>query len=148
MTPPKAPLSVQDLGTRTIAGHAVQGKMYTFAMPQKPNLPGMPKAPGMPQVPGMPPAPAMPQTQTVEVWHSPQLQMPLASRVTSSMGTQTTMPQHVTPGEPSPTQFQIPPGYKIVPPPSLSPPSIPKPSIPKPSVPTPSVPAAPKVPSI
>lgn len=162
LTPPNPPINVQDLGTKSVAGQMAQGKLYTYNMPQRPAMPkapsmpqapsapqapGIPQAPGMPQAPSTPQAPALPQLKTVEVWNSPQLQMPLASRVTTPMGTQTTLPQQITPGEPSPSQFQIPPGYKIIPPPSLSPPSIPKPSIPKPPSP-PSMPSPPSTPSV
>jgi hypothetical protein len=136
LTPPTAPLSVKDLGTKMIAGHQALGKSYTFALPKPPSMPGMPKAPSAPQAPGMPQAPSapqapqapsapqapgMPQLHTVEVWTSPKLQLPLASRVTSVMGTHTTMGKQVTPGEPPASQFQIPSNYKLIPPPPRPP---------------------------
>ncbi len=169
LTPPTAPLNVKDLGPQMIAGHPVLGKSYTFQPPKLPSAPGMPQAPSAPQAPGMPPAPSapqapgmpqapslpkapslpqapsVPQLHTVEVWTSPQLQMPLASRVTTPTGSSTTVAQQVTPGEPPASQFQIPPNYKLVPPPQPSIPSLPKrPRLPKP----PSVPQPPKPPSL
>lgn len=154
LKPPPAPLSVKDLGKRFIAGHEALGKSYTYpalkppgvpSMPQAPSAPqapvmpkapsmppalDMPKAPAMPHVPDMPKAPSMPappgipQPHTVEVWTSPKLQLPLESRVTTGMGTQTTIGKQITPGEPPASKFQIPPNYKLVPPPRPPTPSI------------------------
>jgi len=72
----------------------------------------------------MPQAPAMPQLHTVEVWTSPKLHLPLASRITSPLGTQTSMGKQVTAGEPPASQFQIPSNYKIIPPPRPPIPSV------------------------
>ena len=154
LKPPPAPLSVKDLGKRFIAGHEALGKSYTYpplkppgvpSMPQAPSAPQspvIPKAPSMPQAPGMPKAPAMPQApdlpkapsmpappgipqpHTVEVWTSHQLHLPLESRVTTGMGTQTTIGKQITPGEPPASKFQIPPNYKLVPPPRPPTPTI------------------------
>lgn len=142
LKPPPAPLSVKDLGKRIIAGHEAQGKSYTYpplkppgvpSMPQAPSAPQAPgaaQAPGAPQVPGMPKAPSLPQPSgipqphTMEVWTSPKLQLPLASRVTTGMGTQTMIGKQITPGEPPASKFQIPPNYKLVPPPRPPKPSI------------------------
>jgi hypothetical protein len=122
-SPLKAPTIIKDLGTRMIAGHQVQGMSYTYpalkapGAPSMPRTPGVPQPPSAPQVPGMPPAQTLPQPHVLEVWTSPKLQLPLASRVTGGMGTQTTISQQITPGEPPASHFRIPPNYKILPPP-------------------------------
>ena len=147
-TPPNSPLNVKDLGKRMMGGHEVEGKSYTYPVPQPPAAPQPPTAPkpsqvasppGLPGAPSLPPSvqkmpasppppkvPAQPQepkTQTLEVWTSPKFQLPMATRVTGDMGKQTTINKQVTPGEPPTSTFQIPPGYKIVPPPHAPTPS-------------------------
>jgi hypothetical protein len=116
--PPQAPLSVKDLGTRMIAGHEVEGKSYTYPPFQAAKPPGPP---------GTQPASAAAQNQppqvpqVMEVWTSPKLQMPLATRLTGATGKQTTICKQVVPGEPPASAFQIPPDYKIVQPNASSP---------------------------
>ncbi|HEY1756958.1 MAG TPA: hypothetical protein VGG72_16410 [Bryobacteraceae bacterium] len=133
-TPPSPPLNVKDLGKSMISGHEVEGKSYTYALPQMPKPPQVPSPPAVPGAPSLPKMPASPQPpsapappqaptppqapkiQTLEVWTSPKLQLPMATRVTGDLGKQTTISKQVIPGEPPPSTFQIPPGYKIVPP--------------------------------
>jgi hypothetical protein len=156
---PTPPVEVTDLGKKLIAGHEAQGKLFTFKVPQPPqlpklptaNLPQMPKPPSAnlpqtPQVPAgetppppSPPVPAAPKIplpqmpHSVEVWTSPKLQLPLLTKSGSGAAQQTTTCKQVTPGEPPSSAFQIPAGYKVVRPPSMPHlPSIPHlPSVPK-----------------
>ena len=122
-------------------------------MPKAPQLPGMPKAPQMPGmkapqmagapappkapgVPGAPPPPtpaipAKPQSPTtVEAWTSMSMRLPMATRMTGSFGQMTQMCHAATPGEPHPSAFQIPPGYKVIQPKPLHMPAAPKPPAP------------------
>jgi hypothetical protein len=129
---PNPSLNVKDLGKRMIAGHEVEGKSYTFPSfqpPKGPTQPGAPQARGAPQSsppqspapPGASQAPTAPQLRpphVMEVWTSPKLQLPLASRVTGGIGKQTTICKQVVPGEPAASKFQIPAGYKLVKPPA------------------------------
>lgn len=141
--PASAPPIVKDLGKRMIAGHETEGKSYTLPSPKPsitphssapPNPPkgsAPPAAPGSPPPPSAQPAPAAPPlsppgapgSQTVEVWTSHKLQLPLASSVTGSSGKQTTTGKQVTPGEPHPSTFQVPAGYELVAPPKTPAPS-------------------------
>jgi hypothetical protein len=143
-------VQVQDLGKTFMQGQQVEGKRYTIAppaLPKPPQMPGMPtppQAPGMPQVPGgagalpkLPKIPGMPSTppkppmpSTAEVWTSPQLQLPMASKINGGFGQQTSICQKATPGEPHPAVFQIPQDYKQL--------------LPKP----PKLPSAPKLPGM
>lgn len=151
--PQPPPVHVQDLGKSVLQGQEVEGKRYTIqppAVPQMPQAPGMPKTPqipGMPQTPQIPGMPKMPQAPgapqappkppmptTAEVWTSSKLQLPMATKINSSLGQQTSICQKATPGEPHPSVFEIPPGYKQLVP---SPPKLP--GMPKP-------PAMPKLP--
>lgn len=109
--PPQAPLSVKDLGTRMIAGHEVEGKSYTYPPLQAPKTPAPPGAQPPPAAQSTQP-PQIPQV--MEVWTSPKLQMPLATRLTGATGKQTTICKQVVPGEPPAAAFQIPPDYKVV----------------------------------
>jgi hypothetical protein len=109
--PPKMPLDVKGLGKRFIGGHEVEGKSYTFSPPQQPQSP---QSPGAPQL--QPP-------HVIEVWTSPKLQLPLASRVTGGIGKQTTICKQAAPGEPPASAFQIPAGYKLIKPPDPHAPS-------------------------
>lgn len=117
---PQPPLSVKELGVRMIAGLEVQGKMFTFSPPkiELPQIPGMPKLPGLPGVPGAPGIPGLsaniPKPQTLEVWTSLKLLLPMASRMLGIMGKQTTLIKAVLPGEPPAAMFQIPAGYKLI----------------------------------
>lgn len=117
-TPQSPAVQVQDLGKSVVQGQQVEGKRYTI---QPPPTPQMPQAPGKPALPGMPQAPAKPQLPpkpqapiTADVWTSPQLQLPMASRANGSFGQQTTICQKAVPGEPNPAVFQIPQDYKQV----------------------------------
>ena len=135
-------MHVQDLGKSFMQGQQVEGKRYTIAPPAMPQMPGAPSAPQAPQLPGMPKPPQIPgapklpampakpaMPSTAEVWTSPQLQLPMASKVNGSFGQQTAVCQKAIPGEPNPAVFQIPPDYKQLLP---KPPSFPKaPSVPK-----------------
>jgi hypothetical protein len=128
------PVDVKDLGKKLIAGHEAEGKLFTFQPPQPPQLPTPPAAnlPQTPQPSGGKPlqagsVPAAPKIQppqllrTVEVWTSPKLQLPLLTKAGSGASQQTTTCKQVTTGEPPSSAFQIPPGYKVVHPPSITP---------------------------
>lgn len=126
--PANGPVTVKDLGKRMIAGYEAEGKSYTHRPPQPPKTPASPAPPKPPEAsappaaPGSPPPPPAPhssgrkapESQTVEVWTSHKLQLPLASSVTGASGKQTTTGKQVTPGEPPPSAFQVPAGYKLV----------------------------------
>jgi hypothetical protein len=116
--PQPAAMHVQDLGMSAMHGEEVQGKRYFIqppAPPQMPQPPAAPQTPGMPQKPKLPQLPPKPPTPvSAEVWTSPKLQLPMASRVNGSFGQQTTMCQKAVPGEPNPAVFQIPHDYKQV----------------------------------
>lgn len=99
-TPPQLPLNVQELGKRLMNGIEVEGKLFKFAPPA---LPGMPQPPSVPHL--------------VEVWTSPQFQLPLASRITGELGMMMTFAKKVNPCQPPAASFQIPAGYKLLPPP-------------------------------
>jgi hypothetical protein len=132
--PPGAPpppaampqVAFQDLGKSAIEGHPVDGKRYIIQpppppqMPQPPQPPPMPKIPGAPQVPAPPQAPAMPPPPPAptisEVWTSTQLGVPVLTKVTTPSGVQTTYCKPAAMAEPDPSLFQIPPGYKVLPP--------------------------------
>jgi hypothetical protein len=107
-------MDVKDLGKRLMGGHEVEGKMYTFKPPQVPGAPPMPSAAQIPGAPAMPQAPETHLPQSMEVWTNPKLQLPMATRMNGSMGQQTTICKQATPGEPPPSAFQIPAGYKVV----------------------------------
>lgn len=105
-SPPGAP-NVKDLGTKLIAEHEAEGKLYTF---QPPVLPQPPTAP-------QPPQPAVPQLQkpqTVEVWTSKKLGLPLLTKSSGPGGEQMDACKKVSVGEPPPSVFQVPQGYKMV----------------------------------
>jgi hypothetical protein len=115
---PAPAVHVQDLGKSLLQGHEVEGKKYTIQPPTIPQAPAPPAMPSKPQLPGMPKAPQLPhkpQAPTVaEVWTSPKLQLPMATRVNSAIGQQTAVCQSAIPGEPHPAVFQIPPNYKQI----------------------------------
>jgi hypothetical protein len=102
-TPP--PMSVVNLGPGSIEGHAVMGQQITFHMPT------LPKPPGMPQLPGMPKPPAMPTV--AEVWTSSSLHLPVLTKITGSFGQRNCYCKNAATGEPHPSSFQIPAGYKL-----------------------------------
>jgi hypothetical protein len=180
MPPPPAgaapggePPKVEDLGKALIEGHEVEGKRYTFKVPQAPKPPeipkppevpkppelpkapvaGMPKAPQAPKPPGLPEKPEVPEMPPIpvetEIWTSTKLLMPVLTRTKGKFGEQVCHCKYAE-GEPPPSQFEIPPDYKKVAPPKppemLKPPEMPKaPEVPKaPEAPKP--PAAPKIP--
>jgi hypothetical protein len=116
------PLAVHDLGKSLIEGHEVEGKRYTFSPPQAPPPPKSPQMPKMPvapqsskppQPPKPPQLPKPPQPTVTEVWTSVKLKMPVLTKVTSSVGEQTTYCKPTSTEEPHPSVFEIPPGYKL-----------------------------------
>lgn len=126
-TPP--PMNVVSLGKGFIEGHAVTGQQITFHMPTLPKapgmpgipgMPGMPKPPGMPQAPGapqIPGAPALPKPPAMptvaEVWTSSSLHLPVLTKITGSFGQRNCYCKNAPTGEPHPSSFQVPPGYKL-----------------------------------
>jgi len=97
--------------------------------PQVPGMPGapqLPNAPGAPQLPGAPAAPKLPNLAAakqlgptvMEVWTATKLHVPLLSRTTGPSGQQTNVCKSAVPGEPPASAFQIPPGYKVIQPPT------------------------------
>jgi hypothetical protein len=140
---PPPPAQVQDLGKAVLQGHEVEGKRYLIQPPAMPNIPampkppafqapGMPKMPGMPQAPGMPKVPGAPEPQSApnappaptlaEVWTSTSTRLPMLTKMNGGFGQITQVCQGMTPGEPHPAAFQIPPDYKVF---QLSPPKPP-----------------------
>lgn len=121
---------VQDLGKSMMHGQQVEGKRYSIQpspVAQLPQATAVSHAPGMPQMPQKAPLPPQPQAPTIaEVWSSPQLQLPMATRINGSFGQQTTMCQRALPGEPNPAVFQIPANYKQVLPAAPKAPALPK----------------------
>jgi hypothetical protein len=123
-----------NLGLKVIAGVQVQGMQYTLPpiVPPKPpqiqlppppqiQLPGMPPPPPLPALPPPPPPPLV-----AEVWLSVKLLLPVLSRIVGPFGQQMCHCVNAVAGEPPPTAFQIPPGYKPVGlPPPPKPPSMP-----------------------
>ena len=129
--PPQMP-QPKDLGTKMIGGIKVQGKQFTMppipGMPKPPAVPGMPQAPAMPGAPGMPAAPAMPQPPTSEIWMSHELHLPIQSSVTNPATGANCMTQmkNVVPGAKlPPSMFQVPPDFKVAPPPAPQAPQAP-----------------------
>lgn len=138
---PGAPNIIQ-LGKSMIEGHPVQGVRYVF-----------------PQT-GLTPPPL----SSWEVWNSTKLNMPVMTQSIGSFGQQTSLCK-VSATPPSPSMFQIPPGYKVVQPPAPQSPGAPSlsnalpsapslsngmpsaPNVSAPNVSTPNV-AAPKLPSL
>ena len=107
--PQMPPVAVQDLGKGMIEGHPVDGMRYVV---QPPAPPQAPQAPGAPKAPPLPPPPPM----VSEVWTSTQLKMPVLTKVTTPAGVQTTYCKPAPMAEPDPSLFQVPPGYKVLPP--------------------------------
>jgi hypothetical protein len=82
--------------------------------PKTPQIPGMLSAPKTPQIPGRPPAPAAPQPPaTAEVWTSTSMGVPMLTKMSGSFGQLTQVCHSAVPGEPHPSAFQIPQGYKV-----------------------------------
>ncbi|HVN06045.1 MAG TPA: hypothetical protein VMT86_16600 [Bryobacteraceae bacterium] len=143
LQPPAQLLHVKDLGKQTIGGHPAEGRMFTFAPPKvpgaglpkpgaAPKLPAMPKMLGV-QAPGLkppasaaapqaapPPAsaasPPKGQVQTLEVWTHSTLKVPVLTKTSGIPGLQSHTCKSAQGGEPPASLFQIPPGYKLVPP--------------------------------
>jgi hypothetical protein len=153
--PQVQPSSVIDLGVAVIAGIAVTGKQFAFAppaipgappVPQAPSIPGLPQAPALPGVPQPPPPP---QT-VVEAWISTATLLPVLTTVIGPFGTQICQCNTAPSVEPSPSMFQIPPGYS---PAGSSLPQVSAPQAPPvsgvPQMPSvPGMPAAPPIPSL
>jgi hypothetical protein len=86
-------------------------------LPKLLHLPDAPKAPAAPLAqPTLPPPPHVPPPTPVvtEVWTSTQHSLPMLTKTTGSFGQQISQCKRLVPGEPPPSVFQIPPGYKIV----------------------------------
>lgn len=142
----------QNLGKGMIQGQEVQGTRYVIQPPAMPNISGTPQppavqAPGMPQMagsppaPGMLPAPGMPQVPgapgtpsapnapqaptTADVWTNTKMQLPMLTQMNGGFGQLTQVCQSVSPGEPNPAAFQIPPGYRVIVLPPPTPPAFP-----------------------
>jgi hypothetical protein len=59
--------------------------------------------------------PAAPQSPTTaEVWNSPKMAVPMLTKSSGSFGQLTQVCHSAVPGEPHPSAFQIPPGYKVI----------------------------------
>lgn len=155
-SPPAAP-NVKDLGKKMIQEHEAEGKLYTFQPPAMPKPPsaapppapqppagGPPQPPQPPQVPGGA-APQIPKPPTLEVWTSKKLGLPLLTKSSGPGGRQMDECKKLSTGEPPPTAFQVPPGYKMIKLPELpKPPQAPKmPQVPK--MPAFKMPAVPKL---
>jgi hypothetical protein len=131
-------VNVQDLGKGFIEGHEVEGKRYLIQPPAPPQPPPMPKPvaaaqaqamarmpkppqqPGMPQIPGMPQMPQPPQPPqapppptAAEIWTSTQLKLPVLTKISGPSGQQNCYCKAAASGEPHPSLFQIPQGYKL-----------------------------------
>jgi hypothetical protein len=63
--------------------------------------------------PPVPPVPH-PKVQTLEIWTHTQLKVPLLTKATGMPGLKASVCKNVKSGEPPPSKFQIPPGYKMV----------------------------------
>jgi hypothetical protein len=131
-------VKVEDLGKSVLKGHEVEGKRFVtqplplpkppaFQMPGVPKppafqMPGVPKPPAFqtpgvpkpPQTPGAPPVPAAPQPPTTtEVWNSTSMGVPMLMKMSGGFGQLTQVCHSAVPGEPHPSTFQIPQGYKV-----------------------------------
>jgi hypothetical protein len=66
-------------------------------------------------MPGAPPPPTVPQPPiTTAVWTSPKLAVPMIAKISGGFGQITQVCHSAVPGEPHPSAFQIPPGYKMI----------------------------------
>ncbi len=87
-------------------------------MPAAPKIPGMPAAPaipGAPSAPAPPGMPAAPHPPTVtEVWTSTKMHLPMLTKATGPFANFSSTCKSAIPGEPHPSVFQIPAGYKLV----------------------------------
>lgn len=100
---------------------AAPGMPSAGAMPQIPGMPAVlgmpaaPAAPGKPAAPAVPGAPVPPVPPTVaEVWTSTKMRIPMLTKMNGPFGQSSSVCQNAIPGEPHPSMFQIPAGYKIV----------------------------------
>ncbi|MGA8577077.1 MAG: hypothetical protein WB579_00240 [Bryobacteraceae bacterium] len=104
---------------------AMPGMPATPQAAQMPGAPAPPKAPGAPGAPSSPQAPAAPQMPqaptTVETWTSTKLHLPMLTKMEGPFGKVTQVCHSAVPGEPHPSAFQIPPGYKVITPDSPAP---------------------------
>jgi hypothetical protein len=159
---PGEPPKVEDLGKALIEGHEVDGKRYTFKVPDTPDPPEIPKPPEMPKPPAgavpakpeIPKPPALPEKPELppkppipvetEIWTSTKLLLPVLTRTKGKFGEQICHCKYTEGVEPPPAEFEIPPDYKKVDPPK--PPEMPKPEALKPPE-MPKPPEAPKPPS-
>jgi hypothetical protein len=87
-----------------------------------PSAPGAPTPPGMPSPPAIPSAPTLPASpspafppHTAEVWTTTKTHLPMLTKMTGPHAQLTSSCKSLVPGEPHPSTFQIPPGYKLVP---------------------------------
>ena len=87
----------------------------TPPLPAGLKVPGMSQVPAAPKMSGAPPAPAAPQTPTTtEVWNSTRMGVPMLMKMSGGFGQLTQVCHSAVPGEPHPSAFQIPPGYKVI----------------------------------
>ena len=115
---PPPNVHVRDLGKALIEGHEVQGKQYTFQPPPLSQPPAPPHLPGTPKLPQMPQMPAPPAPPSVaEVWTSTTMHVPVLTKVSGGFGQQVSHYKNVVPEEPHASLFQIPAGYRQLPPP-------------------------------
>jgi len=106
-------MKVEDLGKKFLHGHEVEGKRCVMPAPNHPQF-HAPGAPKRPHRPGVPPLPAAsPPPTTTEVWHSPSMGVPMFTKVSGGFGDLTHVCKSAVPGEPHPSAFQIPHGYKV-----------------------------------
>jgi len=89
-------VTVEDLGTANISGVEVQGKRLTKTIPE--NTVGNDR----------------PFPSVEEVWHSKELDVDMqVKRTDPRFGTRTATMTEFNPGEPDPSYFQVPAGYRV-----------------------------------
>lgn len=89
--PQMAPMAAVALGKSLIEGHLVEGVRYVVQPPKGPQI-------------------------ISEIWTSAELKMPVLTKVTTPAGIETTYCKPVPMAEPDLSLFQVPPGYKVLPP--------------------------------
>jgi len=104
---PKLP-AVQIPGAPKLPAMQIPGAPKPPAF-QPPGAPKPPQMPGMPPPPGAPPPPPM----VTEVWKSTKMNVPMLTKMSGGFGELTQVCHKAIPGEPHPSSFQIPPGYKV-----------------------------------
>lgn len=103
---------------------------------EMPKAPMAPKAPEPPKPPAPPPMPPpSPIMQQVETWTHTKLKLPMFTRARSPKLEVTQVCKQITPGEPHPALFKIPPGYKLVEPPKPQTPNLQPPKVELPKAP-------------